>query len=313
MEGTHTRSAGRCPVCLSQDVVLPGPAMAPPMLRCRGCGLLWQDGAVTLGPEHYEEDYYDAWGDLQAAREVKLDTFGRYLSVLERHVAVGRLVDVGCAMGYLLEAARGRGWEPWGVEVSRFAGGQARQSFGAQRIHIGTLEDSNLPRGGFSAVCMTDVLEHLPDPVALLRLARDLLRPDGCVLIATPQVGCISQRMMGSGWYQVKEEHTTLFTPVALRTALHAAGFDIVHSSPARKTLTLSYVAHHFRIYRRALITPLLSALERLLGPMARLRLPMPTGEQLVIARRAGADADALRTAGGRAEGGRREPWEPTT
>jgi len=43
------------------------------------------------------------------------------------------------------------------------------------------------------------------------------------------------------------------------------------------------------------------------------LRLPMPTGEQLVIARRAGADADALRTAGGRAEGGRRDPWEPTT
>ena len=278
-----------CPVCRSSDCVRHRPGAEPMMLRCRTCTLLWQPRHETHldTAGRYEEAYYDAWGDLGLARMAKLGTFARYLQLLERYATKGRILDVGCAMGSLLEVARARGWEARGVEVSEYSGGQARGLLGEDAIHIGALDDVPFALTQFQAVTMTDVLEHLPDPLTALRCCHELLAPGGCILVATPQVGSFSERLMGRFWFQLKDEHLQLFTRKALVVALDLAGFEVLFAGPARKTLTISYLAHHFSVYPRPVVTPVLWLLNRGLGPLSQLRVTMPTGEQLVVARRA--------------------------
>lgn len=256
------------------------------MLRCTACGTLWQPVDRDAAPDagRYGDEYYEAWGSLSQARAVKLATFDGYLGVLEKHAQPGRLLDVGCALGFLLEAAQRRGWEPYGVELSAHAARVAGENLGPERIYKGSLEEAPLPAGSFRAITLTDVLEHLPDPVGSLRRCHELLEPGGCVVVVTPRVGSLSQRLMGAEWFQIKEEHLQLLTPGALRVALASAGFRLVRASIPEKTLSLDYLAHHSRAYPRAIVTPVLNVLERLAGPLAGVGFRVRTGEQLVVA-----------------------------
>lgn len=278
-----------CPVCGARDGRQYRPGMVPAMMRCPACGLLWRPGIADAPPsdETYEEGYYEWWRELPGAIAARRATFHRLLALLERYVTPGRLLDVGSALGLLLEVARERGWEVTGVEVSRHAVALARGRLGAGVVHLGRLEDAPLAEASFDAITLTDVLEHLPDPVASLRRCRELLAPGGRLLITTPAVGCASERLMGRGWFQFKDEHTRLFTPRALRSALERAGLELEATGAVRKTLSLAFVSGHFDAYPRAVLTPVLRGLTRALGPLGRLSMPMASGEMWAVARRA--------------------------
>lgn len=275
-----------CPICGAQSSREYRRNMRPRMLRCPSCGTLWQpvDRASAPDAGKYAAEYYEAWGHLSQALSVKLATFDGYLRTMEKRVPPGRLLDVGCALGFLLEAAQLRGWVPYGVELSPHAARVAGERFGAERIHKGSLEGASFPEESFRAITLTDVLEHLPEPMASLRRCHELLEPGGCILVVTPRVGSLSQRLMGAGWFQIKEEHLQLLTRRALRLAVEAAGFRVVRTSNPAKTLSLDYLAHHFRAYPRAVVTPVLNVLERLAGPLAGKGFRVGTGEQLVVA-----------------------------
>jgi len=277
---------GACPVCGGAGGREYRANAVPFMFWCPTCTLLWQPANRTQSgrPERYDESYYGAWGELSEARAAKLHTFERVLRLLERHTEPGPLLDVGTALGFLLEQARRRGWDPWGVEVSPFAAGEAKAKLGEDRVHLGTLDTAPWEPESFRAIALVDVLEHLPDPLAALRRCRELLQPGGFLLVATPHVGCLSERLMGRQWFQLKEEHLQLFSRQALREALGRAGLQMVAHYPMTKTLTLSYLAHHFAAYPRRVITPTLRVLCRCAGPLSRWRIPMWTGEQLAIA-----------------------------
>lgn len=282
-----TATVEPCPVCGAEGGRNYRPGMVPTMLRCPACGLLWQPGieGATASDERYEEGYYDWWRELPGAMAAKRATFQRLLALLERYVSPGRLLDVGSAVGLLLEVARERGWDVAGIEVSRHAVALAHRRLGEGVVHLGRLEDAPLEEGAFDAITMTDVLEHLPDPVGSLRRCRELLAPGGRLLITTPAVGCMSQRLLGRVWFQFKDEHLRLFTPEALRTALKHAGLEIEATGAVRKTLSLAFVSGHFDAYPRAVLTPMLRGLTRMLGPLARLPMPMTAGEMWAIAR----------------------------
>ncbi len=275
-----------CPICGAQSSREYRRNMRPRMLRCPSCGTLWQPVDRDSAPDaaKYAAAYYEAWGHLSQARAVKLATFDGYLRAMEKHVPPGRLLDVGCALGFLLEAAQLRGWDPFGVELSAHAARVAGERLGPDRIHKGSLESAPFPPGSFRAITLTDVLEHLPNPVGSLRRCHELLEPGGCVLVVTPRVGSLSENLLGAGWLQIKEEHLQLLTPPALRLALESAGFRVVRASVPAKTLSLDYLAHHFRAYPRAALTPVLNMLARLAGPLAGAGLRVRTGEQLVVA-----------------------------
>jgi SAM-dependent methyltransferase len=142
------------------------------------------------------------------------------------------MLEVGCAAGHLLAGAVEHGWEVMGVEASpKFSAEVKRRGL---PVHAGVLATLPPEEGGYDLVVMTDVLEHLRDPVADLRLCHARLKPGGILVLATCDIGSFAARYYGLRWRQLVISHTFYWTKPSLRIALDRAGFDALDISSMR-------------------------------------------------------------------------------
>ena len=105
-------------------------------VRCDACALERIDPQPTNETlaAIYGQHYYDAWGldqDAEVVSDFKKRTFAHVLERLP--VKEGPLLDCGAATGFLLEVARERGYQPYGVELSEFGAAELARKFGADR------------------------------------------------------------------------------------------------------------------------------------------------------------------------------------
>jgi SAM-dependent methyltransferase len=137
------------------------------------------------------------------------------------------LLEVGCAEGHFLAAARRRNWEVCGVELSPIAAASARRRFGLQ-VFEGTLDDHALEPKACSVIVLLDVIEHLRDPALTVRTAARMLRPGGRLVIKTPDIGSAHARRLGVQWPQIKPpEHLVYFDFSSITWMLHTCGFEV--------------------------------------------------------------------------------------
>jgi len=97
-----------------------------------------------------------------------------------------RVLEIGAAHGGLVAMARWAGFDATGLEVSPYISDWACAHFGVPMM-IGPLEEQILPPESFDAIILLDVLEHLPDPKTTLARCRELLAPEGILVIQTPE------------------------------------------------------------------------------------------------------------------------------
>jgi SAM-dependent methyltransferase len=219
--------------------------------RCCDCGLVWV--ANPPGPEDLARLYSYSSGYAResttaphALRRVQRWAVS-HLEVLDRHRRPpGRLIDVGCSNGYFLEAATGRGWEAEGIDVNEDS---VRVAVSRNlKARLGTLEDADFAAGSFDAVTLWDVIEHVPDPVRTLGLARSLLAPGGVLLLSTPNVTGLFPRLsypLGrrTGYWPHVEprQHLFQFSERTITRLLDRTGLRTVEvrhgRSPVRYTL----------------------------------------------------------------------------
>jgi SAM-dependent methyltransferase len=281
-------SAGPCEACGGRTAR----ARRDGLVACAGCGIARLEPFPSEDEVRafYTREYYDAWGmegdGLEAVRAMKLATFGRRLRELGPSRPGEALLDVGCATGFLLEAARDLGYEPHGVEVSAFAAAESERAFPG-RVFQGTLEEARFPEGRFGVVVLSDLLEHVRGPLPFLREVRRVLRPGGRLLIVTPDLGSLSARVMGRRWFHRKAEHLYYFTRESLGGLVGRAGLRPLRASGVRKALSLAYLESQLRAYPKPVLTAALQSLVRLL-PRAAARRPLwlPTGEMAFEAER---------------------------
>jgi SAM-dependent methyltransferase len=270
VEPTRAPSAA-CALCRSGGARLRFRVAGYPLWRCPRCRHEWlepQPDERALA-ELYTEDYYDSWGleRRQAhVRELKLRTFSARLELAAPWLERGaRVLDVGCATGFFLEAARLSGYSPFGVELSAFGAAVARERFGRGRVHHGPLEGAAFTdnaEGRFEAVFLSDVLEHVREPRRTLALVRSLLVPGGAVVITAPDAGSASHRLLGRAWPHYKLEHLHHFTRANLVGLLEQAGFRDASVRRAPKRMSLAYVCGQYARYRHPVLSPLLRAVE---------------------------------------------------
>ena len=154
--------------------------------RCLNCGLEFLEPQPTWEEIQsiYSSDYYAPWdmttGEHPATGKMKRLTFKRRLSELSLEVDEGPVLDIGTATGFFLdEVAADPRYQPYRVEVSEYAGKIAQSEFGADPIRIGTIETAPFPEEFFSAVAMSDLIEHGQDPHPVVKCVHSLLRPRG--------------------------------------------------------------------------------------------------------------------------------------
>jgi SAM-dependent methyltransferase len=139
------------------------------------------DASSLFGREYFETSY----GDYE--RQNPPRKLRHYREVVQRFAPTRtplRLLDVGCAFGAFL-AAVDPGWQIYGVDVSEYAIGQARQYL--PRAHLELVRDGPLPFAEqFDAITAWDVLEHVPKLEMLMHQIADHLTEEGAFLFAVP-------------------------------------------------------------------------------------------------------------------------------
>jgi len=260
--------------------------------RCRTCGLLALNPIPSLQviEAHYRSKFES--GNYHA-RLAFIDQYRRihqeYVAWIQRHVDVRsmRTLDVGCFTGELVEALVSAGADAYGVELQTAAVSIADSRLPGRVYAV----DITAPAGPFveqslDVVTMMAVIEHVTEPVVLLKRVRALLKDDGWLFLETPNASSWTCTLARRFWPPLAPvEHLYLFSSHAMVRALADAGFELIEVRPHIKWLPAAYVdemLQHFSPQLRAPLRPLL----RLLSAVDRgAALPFFVGEMLVVAR----------------------------
>jgi 2-polyprenyl-3-methyl-5-hydroxy-6-metoxy-1,4-benzoquinol methylase len=259
------------------------------LVRCSGCRLVFQHpqpSQAAMAALYYDDgDFAERLdGDL---RDFTLLRAREKLALLDGAGIRrgGDLLDVGCSSGAWLEVAGQAGWSGTGVELGAPVAERARRR--GLEVFTGTLEDAartDLGARRFSLITFWDVLEHLPDPLAALEIARGLLAPGGAVALTTPNVEGLYPRVtlrlmarrFGVWEHPELPAHLYDFSPATMERLLARAGLvrESGRTTPVpfdyyRQTSLKSQLAHRGR-RGRALLTGF-ELLRAVLYPAARL------------------------------------------
>lgn len=162
--------------------------------------------------------------DSLAERRAHLAAIRRQFSLPKRP----RLLDVGCALGFMLQEAKAAGWEAVGVESSEFAAKYATEHTGCP-VYAGTLEKAAFPSESFDVISLMDVIEHIPNPSDLIREIYRILSPDGIIFVVTPNFGSLFVQLYGRTAYGVwPDQHVVYYQPSTLTRLLRDNGFSRV-------------------------------------------------------------------------------------
>lgn len=246
------------------------------IVRCAECGM------VFLPPRFVRtEAYQDAEDPVYVENPEERIANGHTLLALVP--PGGRLLEIGCACGFLLVAARERGFTVEGVEVSRWSSEYARREYGL-RVTTGTVASADLRAGEYDVVVMADVIEHLADPADAVRTVRSLLRPGGRIVLLTPDVGSLTARLAGRHWWGLLDDHYFYFSRHTLRRLLEREGFEVERMTALGRRFALEHWIRKLAQYHEG-VQWALGRFVELLG-IGGLRVPLNLGDQLACVAR---------------------------
>jgi 2-polyprenyl-3-methyl-5-hydroxy-6-metoxy-1,4-benzoquinol methylase len=189
--------------------------------RCTACGTLALVNVPADLGRFYPASYYElpdagAMEGLRGVEQHKVD-------LLRRFVEPGRLVEIGPGAGVFAYAARRSGFDVTAVEMDERTSAHLRSAAGVEAIN------SSDPAGVLAglppsrAIAMWHVLEHLPDPDAVLAAAAANLEPGGALILGTPNPQALQFRLMGARWPHLDAPRHLFLVPLEALTQRAAA------------------------------------------------------------------------------------------
>jgi SAM-dependent methyltransferase len=122
---------------------------------------------------------------------------------------------------------RSAGWDVVGLETDPTAAKLASERLGIP-IRVGQLCQATFETGSFDAVTLQHVIEHVYEPMELMAECRRILKPDGQLVIVTPNLSSLGHRRFGADWRGLEPpRHIQLFTPGALAVCARTAGIRV--------------------------------------------------------------------------------------
>ena len=217
------------------------------LVECTTCGFRYADPLPAADLLQLYADLVDK--DYSQGSEGRIRPFRHIISkCLGIRPEARTLLDIGASTGLLCAAAQERGLQPTGVEPSEWAVNVAREQFNLD-VLLGTFPHPDLRGQQFDVITLTDVIEHLSDPVSLLKETAEALSPQGLLVITTPDANSLAARIMGHRWWHYRVAHVCFFNRATMATALKQAGLVIEAVETYRWFFELGYVAERLERY----------------------------------------------------------------
>jgi 2-polyprenyl-3-methyl-5-hydroxy-6-metoxy-1,4-benzoquinol methylase len=260
--------------------------------ECPGCGLVQlvpTPTPETLRALYEEESYFGGEGSgysqYESQEEEYLATFREDVRRIGEFVPTGRILEVGCGYGYFLKAALDAGYDAYGVDLSPTAVKFAEERYPG-RVFCGFVEEVPEIQGEkYDVIFASHLIEHVTDPAAFLRTARELLNPGGLVVMVTPNIKSLLSRVSGSRWVSFKiPEHVSYYDPATITELLRRTEFEVTTIDSAYQYYALPFVMTRIR----ELLHPasrLIPPFEKT-GPFRNRRIRVTSGSMRVIAAR---------------------------
>jgi SAM-dependent methyltransferase len=258
------------------------------VVQCDSCAMQYVNPRPTpnIIIESYESAIDPTFVAQNANRIVTFRrTLRRALAKLGQTGGQGRkLLDIGCAGGALPVAARDVGFEPVGIEPSRWLADFGRKTYNID-VRDGILQSGMFPEPSFDVITMWDVLEHVPQPAEILSLIQRLLRPAGLFILTYPDIGSNAARLLGTHWPFWLSVHLLYYSRKTIARQLRQAGFTPLFFQPFWQQLPFGYV-----LQRAAPYFPPASAIGKVAAKTAlgKAGFTYNMGQTLVVCRKDG-------------------------
>ena len=220
----NTNESLTCEACGFGSLEPFNPSEQVSYMFCSKC-LLYQKGRA-FSSEYYKEDYHENYKKAKNRKLRKASYRLRVLSCLLTSPEK-RVLDVGCSLGYTVEAGAKAGWKTSGVDVCEDVVNECkRRGLDCQKIDSIALPYSD---NQFDALTAWHVIEHLSDVKSVLREWLRVLKPGGVLAIEAPDASSPKVRKRQGRYRKFwKIDHVYVFSPASLKKILEDTGFEVV-------------------------------------------------------------------------------------
>lgn len=211
-------------------------------VTCDDCGLAYQNPRLTVEriKDYYDEEYIahrkkTDWGILTPFYNRAMDKHDRQKDKLvSRYVNLetnSQVLDVGCGAGtFLTKMASRYGAAGTGVDFKDLS---QLPGFDQIDFRCGLFYEQSFDQQQFDLITMWHFLEHDYDPVCTMQTARDLLKPEGRLVIEVPRLDCVTWRMYRERWPGLQApQHTVLYDKRMLLEFVAKSGLELVEYLP---------------------------------------------------------------------------------
>jgi len=214
------------------------------LVKCSRCDLYYANPRISdiiqdvlnnnTPSELYEGKKLNYWG--------RMVEFNRYLKMIHKFKQPqGRILDIGCYEGYFLYEARKHGWECYGVEPNV---GGARYAIEQLKLDVKqcVLEKAGFEENYFDIVTAFATLEHVPNPLTLLREVRRIVKEDGLLVVSVPAIP-FYLKLIRSKWRMFIGDHYYFFTDTSMAKLLAKANFNLISSLYLYKSVDINTIS----------------------------------------------------------------------
>ncbi len=261
-------------------------------ISCNECRIVTTNPLPT---ENDLEDFYSSKNEkddiyslnMTKWMDLRVDVYSNYLKILYENGKIDlngkKVLDVGCFNGASLKAIAKAGGDAYGMERQAESTRQLETIFPGKIYHRNACLPDTTLNETFDIITMTDVVEHVLDPEALLRNAWSWLKPGGYLFLTTPNTKSLVSRLMGKHWPSyLPVHHVYLFNKENLGKLLLTNGFTPISAGILTKKLTLEYFVYVMSRFRSQF-----AFLERLIPRfLSKMSLRFFGGEMYLIARK---------------------------
>lgn len=205
------------------------------IVKCNKCSLIYV--SPTFDYEHYlklysNQSYQNIVRKLgEKSHEYRKKRFGsERLNILKRHYQKKRcsLLEIGCSTGFFIEQVKKNGWDALGLELNPSAVKFAQD----RKLNVINKDFTKMKfKTKFDIICAFDVLEHLYDPLKVVKKVKKVLKKNGLFFLYVPNWQSATRLLIGeeNSHFVWPTHHLTYFTPSTLENFLSRQGFNLVY------------------------------------------------------------------------------------